>query len=160
MLDTAKGRVCDWSVGDEPVGTCEMMRAVAAACAILAIADGKIAPDDRRRLFRAICDYARVIGFSDTELLRELAVHERNFAVDRAFGHAHAAAQIRPVARQRQAALRLLDACRFLVIADGIAHLRDFRAILTIKTLLGLERGHGQPARPVAIDLARLPGGL
>jgi tellurite resistance protein TerB len=162
MVETGKGRACEWVEDHEPVDSSEMMRAMAAACAILAIADGTVAPDEGRRLFRAICDYARVSGFSDRELLRELAIHERNFIVDRAAGHAFAAAQIRPIARERQAALRLLDACRFLVIADGIAHLREFRAILTIRSLLGLERLHTQPAhhRVIADLPSRVPASL
>lgn len=167
MLDMCKRDVCDrladGAAGHEPVGSSEMMRAMAAACAILAIADGNVAPDEGRRLFRAICDYGRVSGFSDTELLRELAVHERNFAADAAAAHAFAAAQIRPIARQRQAALRLLDACRFLVIADGIARLREFRAILKIRLLLRLDRDRGNPllsGQGCISDPPRLPAVL
>jgi tellurite resistance protein TerB len=117
----------------------EFMKAVTAACAMLAHADGKVAPAERRKFQWVTRAHGELARFSREELSNEFQVYELAFAVDLEFARDLVAENIKRLAPGDGDALFLVDACRAMILADGIAEATEFEALQSIKTLLGVD---------------------
>ena len=117
----------------------EFLEAMIAACAIVAHADGRVLPAERRKLHSAIRTHSDLARYSREEVYEGFLVHERNFILYPEAAYDRAVASIKPMAARRADALFLIDACRAMILADGIAEPEEFQAIRKIKKALGLE---------------------
>ena len=114
----------------------EFLKAATAACVMMAQADGNVVPAERRKLLRLTRANGDLACFSPEEVSRELLVHELSFALDSEFAYHVATATIEPIAPHRADALFLVDACRAMILADGIAESTEFEELQRIRTIL------------------------
>jgi tellurite resistance protein len=114
----------------------EFLKAATAACVMMAQADGNVVPAERRKLLRLMRTHNDLACFSPEEVSRELLVHELSFALDSEFAYRMAIATIEPIASRRAEALFLIDACRAMILADGIAKTSEFEELQRIRTIL------------------------
>jgi tellurite resistance protein len=114
----------------------EFLKAATAACVMMAQADGSVAPAERRTLLRLLRANGDLACFSPDEVSRELLVQELSFALDSEFAYRMAVATIEPIARRRADALFLVDACRAMILADGIAETSEFEELRRIRTII------------------------
>ena len=114
----------------------EFLRATTAACVMMARADGNIVPAERRNLLRLTRANGDLACFSPEEVSRELLFHELSFALDSESTYQTAVATIKPIAPHRADALYLVDACRAMILADGIAETTEFEELNRIRTIL------------------------
>ena len=149
------------------------LEAVAAACAVMAQADGRIVCAERNKFIWVTRTHGDLDRFSHEEISRELLVQELCFAIDFEIAYDLALASIRTLAPHRNDSLFLIDACRAMILADGIAEEAEFEALQTIKTLLGIELDprhetagawfHGQNANrcsmPASVRRSKAPTG-
>jgi tellurite resistance protein TerB len=117
----------------------EFLEAMIAACSIIAHADGKVVRGERRKLLSAIDSSGGLARHSREEVLDRLLAHELSFAMDCETAYSFAADSIRPMAARRADALTLIDACRAMVLADGIAEPAEIQALHKIRAILGLD---------------------
>jgi tellurite resistance protein TerB len=135
-----------WALGNIPIAQpsspnrrTDLMRAVTAACAMLAHADGKIVPAERRKFQWVTRAHSELARFSREELSNEFQVYELAFALDLECAYDLVAANIKRLAPRCGDALFLVDACRAMILADGIAEAAEFEALQTIKAILGVD---------------------
>jgi tellurite resistance protein len=114
----------------------EFLKAATAACVMMAQADGNVVPAERRTLLRLLRANGDLACFSPDEVSRELLVQELSFALDSEFAYRMAVATIEPVAPHRADALFVVDACRAMILADGIAETSEFEELKRIRTIL------------------------
>jgi tellurite resistance protein len=117
----------------------ECLEAMIAACAIIAHADGKVARGERRKLLSAIDANGGLARHSRKEVLDRLLAHELSFSLDPETAYRLAAASIRPMAARRADALTIIEACRAMVLADGIAEPVEIQALHKISAILDLD---------------------
>jgi tellurite resistance protein len=116
----------------------EFLEAMIAACAIIAHADGKVVRGERRKLLSAIETGGGLARHSREEVLDRLLAHELSFAMNPETAYTLAAKSIRSMAARRADALTLIDTCRAMILADGIAEPEEIRALQKIRAILGL----------------------
>jgi tellurite resistance protein len=114
----------------------EFLEAATAACVMMAQADGNVVPAERRKLLRLMRTHNDLACFSPEEVSRELLVHELSFALDSELAYRMAIASIEPIAPHRSEALFLIDACRAMILADGIAETTEFEQLHRIRAIL------------------------
>ena len=117
------------------------MEAVVAAYAIIAHADGEIALAERRRLMTIARNEPRLAPFSHEDVAQEFAMHEANYRLDNEVANVMALEKITPMRARRRSARAFVHACREAIVADGIIHPAEMRALAKIKQALGLELG-------------------
>jgi tellurite resistance protein TerB len=122
-----------------PAHDTEFLEAMIAACSIIAHADGKVVRGERRKLLSAIDSSGGLARHSREEVLDRLLAHELSFAMDSETAYRLAADSIRPIAARRADAHTLIDACRAMVLADGIAEPAEIQALHKIRAILGLD---------------------
>lgn len=116
-----------------------MLEAMVAACSLIAHADGEVAPAERRRTLTVLRDKLPTGIFSRSAVAEEIAEHEANFRLDPEVAQQIARERLAFVAGQPRAAQLVIDACRQIIPADGIAHPAEYRILAEIKALLGLQ---------------------
>lgn len=119
------------------------MEAFVAACALIAHADGELARPERRRLFTAARNEPRLAPFSHEDIAEEFAGHVANYAFDPELANEFAIEKIAPLRGRTREAHAIVDSCRQVLVADGVAHPAEYRALDKIKRTLGIEPGEG-----------------
>ncbi len=114
--------------------------ALLAALALMAHADGEMAGVERRRILALARDNVLLAECSREEIVEELAVHEANFRLDPEVAQLLAREKLVRVAGQRRLALMIVNSCRAVLPADGIAHPSEYRTLAEIRGLVGMER--------------------
>jgi tellurite resistance protein len=132
-----------------PTGNPDFVEALVAACAIIAHADGEVAASERRSFVAITRSEPALRAFSADRLLQEFAAHERNFRRDPELAREIAVAKLTTMRKRRRAAHAIVEACRLVIPADGIAHPAEFRALAKIKKLLGIEPDGGATPIPL-----------
>lgn len=117
----------------------DLLQALVAAYALLAHADGEAAAAERRRMLTILRENRALSIFSREDLVREMAEHEANYRYDPEVAQEIAREKLALANGQPRAALQILEACRDLISADGIAHPAEYRALASIKALLGVD---------------------
>jgi tellurite resistance protein len=117
----------------------EFLEAMIAACAIIAHADGKVVRGERRKLLSAIETSGGLARHSREEVLDRLLDLELSFALDPETAYTLASNSIKSVTTRRADALTLIDACRAMILADGIAEPEEIQALHKIRAILGLD---------------------
>jgi len=117
----------------------ELMEALVAAGAIIAHADGEAAATERRRILSIARKDPRLAGFSYEQLAEEFSFHEANYLMDPELANEMAIEKIEQVRSRRRAARMIVDACRQIIPADGVAHPAEFRALSKVKRILAME---------------------
>lgn len=121
------------------IRTADLMQAMVAAYALMAHADGEAASAERRRMLSILRENRAMSIFSREELVREMAEHEANYRYDPEVAQEIAREKLALVNGQPRAARQIVEACRDLIPADGVAHPAEYRALAAIKALLGTE---------------------
>lgn len=124
----------------------EFMEAIVAACVVLSCADGEIAQAERRRFITLARSEPRLATFSFEELSEEFAAHATTFAMDPELGRELAIEKIAPFRKRRREAYIIVETCRQLIPADGVAHPAEYRALAKLRDVLGLDPEGGAPA--------------
>ena len=128
--------------------TADLMEAMVAAYALMAHADGEVAPAERRRIFAILREDLAMSVFSRDDIAGEIATHEANFRLDPEVAQLIAREKLGQVLGQPRAVRLVVRACRQLIPADGVAHPSEYRTLAEIKTLLGVpDEGAFRPAR-------------
>jgi tellurite resistance protein len=132
-----------------PTGNSEFIEALVAACAIIAHADGEVAASERRSFVAITRSEPSLRALSADRLLQEFEAHERNFRRDPELAREIAVGKLKPIRKRRRAAHAIVEACRLVIPADGVAHPAEFRALAKIKRLLGIEPEGGATPIPL-----------
>ena len=114
-----------------------LMEAMIAAYALMAHADGEAAASERRRMLAILRENRALSIFSREELVREMAEHEANFRYDPEVAQEIAREKLALVSGEPRSIRIVIEACRELIPADGIAHPSEYRVLATIKALIG-----------------------
>lgn len=117
--------------------TADLMEAMVAAYALMAHADGEAAAAERRRMLAILSENRALSLFSRDDLVRAMAEHEANYRYDPEVAQEIAREKLALVKDRPRAVAAVLDACRELIPADGIAHPGEYRALAAVKVLLG-----------------------
>lgn len=117
----------------------DLLQAMVAAYALLAHADGEAASAERRRMLMILRENRALSVFSREDLVREMAEHEANYRYDPEVAQEIAREKLALANGQPKAALQIVEACRDLISADGIAHPAEYRALASITALLGVD---------------------
>lgn len=116
----------------------QFMEAMVAAYAIVAHADGEVAPAERRRLMSLARHEPLLASFSRRDVAEELAVHEANFELDNEVAGEMAIEKLAPMREFPREARAIVEAAKAAIPADGIAHPAEFRALSKVKLILRL----------------------
>jgi tellurite resistance protein TerB len=120
-----------------PQNTEAMMTAFVAGCAMVALADGHLHPDEQQRLLRAMRRHPALSVFSRFDVLGEIEIHRESFArtpiaaVDHALDLIHA---LQPTPSQ---ARTIYDACIAVALADGRLEVDELCALNRVRAALG-----------------------
>ena len=145
----------------------QLLNAMAAACALLAISDGYIAVSERKKFLASVAAQPILNYFGHQAVAGQFALHEQELKKNPARGMREAFAAIRPLAARPQEAAAVVDACWAVLSADGFARRPEFHALDAIRRALGLlppEPGalaataHKVPMRPQEPEI--LPPGI
>lgn len=117
----------------------QFMEAMVAAYAIVAHADGEVAPAERRRLMFLARHEPLLAAFSRREIAEELAIHEANFELDNEVAGEMAIEKLAPLSAHPREAQAIVEAARSAIPADGIAHPAEFRALAKVKLVLRIQ---------------------
>ena len=118
----------------------DFMEAMLAAGAIMAHADGEMAGAERRKILALVRENPVLSIFSREAIVEEMSTHEANYRLDPEVAHLLAREKLVRVAEDRRLAHLILNACRAILAADGIAHPSEYRALAEIRGMLGFER--------------------
>jgi len=121
--------------------TSQFMEAVVAAYAIVAHADGEVAPAERRRLMLLARNEPLLASFSRREVAEELGIHEANYELDNEVAGEMAVEKLAPMREFPREARAIVEAAKSAIPADGIAHPAEFRALAKVKLVLRLHEG-------------------
>lgn len=114
-----------------------LMEAMVAAYALMAHADGEAAASERRRMLAILRENRALSVFSREELVSEMAEHEANYRYDPEVAQEIAREKLALVSGEPRSIRIVVEACRELIPADGVAHPGEYRTLATIKALLG-----------------------
>ena len=120
----------------EVIRSSQFMEAVVAAYAIVAHADGEVAPSERGRLMSLARHEPLLSAFSRNDIVEELAVHEANYELDNEVAGEIAVEKLEPMHKHPREAKAIVEAARAAIPADGVAHPAEFRALAKVKYIL------------------------
>lgn len=138
-----------------------LMEATIAACAIVAHADGSVAPAERIRMMELMRAHPLLALFPRDEVIHEFTRHTYNFVEDPTEAMHHAIRQVMQVAGRKRLARVVLDACLVITAADGRVDPREIEAVRLIREALDLPPDpNGAPAgtRPSPVAPAEAAG--
>lgn len=135
-----------------------LMKAIVAACALMAHADGEVAGAERRRVLAILRENPAMSVFSPDEIAEEMAAHEANFRFDPELAQQLARETLQPLAGNQRAGNRIVAACRALIPADGIAHPAEYRMLVAIKSLIAFDDAvtRSDPGRSAGVAAAQI----
>lgn len=114
------------------------MEALVAAYAIVAHADGEVAPKERRRLMSMARNEPLLAHFSHADIAGEFALHEANYELDNELAGVLAAEKLEAMRGHPREARTIIAAARAAILADDVLHPSEMRALHEIKQALGL----------------------
>jgi tellurite resistance protein len=112
------------------------MEAMIAACAAIAFADGSLDIRERRRIFTLMQTNPIFAGYSHADVAGEFGRHAQAFDEDFASAKQEALFTIKALDATRAEANVILDACRQVLEADGIADWREADTLAQIRAAL------------------------
>lgn len=116
----------------------ELLHAMAAACALLATADGHVAESERDRFLQCVTEQRILKEFSRAEILSAFEHYERDLKRDLAGGLRSVFAMLAPLSTRRDDALALVEACWAILSVDGFARKIEFDALDAVRRAMGL----------------------
>jgi tellurite resistance protein len=117
----------------------DLFRALIAAVAVIAHADGKLDLPERRKLVEAFLTSPAIAGFSVGELAEELADFARIHDYDPSAAERRALATLSVSVLQTAERQFIRNACYQVITADGLVHAAELAALHRIELALGLE---------------------
>lgn len=125
-----------------------LMDATIAGCALVAHADGEVAPAETQRMLAVMRTDPLLSMFPRDAVVAEFEAHGRAIALHPAQGRAQALRQIKTAALQPRLARVVLNACLAVTRADGRTHPREVEQVELVRDALGLASDPGGcPAR-------------
>jgi tellurite resistance protein len=115
-----------------------LLTATVAACALVAHADGAVAPAERRQLLALMRSDPLLSMFPHDAVEHAFATQERAFERDPAAAEAAALRQIAPLEERPRHARVVRDACRVMTAADTRVHPDELAALRRVAATLGL----------------------
>jgi tellurite resistance protein TerB len=115
-----------------------LLNATVAACALVAHADGEVAPTERQRVLALMRTDPLLSMFAQEVVQRAFAAQECAFERDPEAAKAAALRQIAPLAERPRHARVVFDACRVMTAADTQVHPTEEEALRRIGATLGL----------------------
>lgn len=115
-----------------------LLEATVAACALVAHADGEVAPAERRLLFELMRTDPLLSMFPRDVVRHAFTTHQRAFERDPEAAAEAALAQIAPLAERPRHARVALEACRAMTTADARVHPSEVAALQRVRAALGL----------------------
>jgi tellurite resistance protein TerB len=117
-------------------GQNELLEAMIAACAIIAHADGSVAPTERRRIFKLMRALPNFAAFPSETVELEFTRHEQAFSDHHELGRKHALEVVARLKPHPGETRLLLSACATVLEADGVYHPQEYAELSAIaKTL-------------------------
>ena len=135
----------------------KLMEATVAACALVAHADGELAPVERAQMLQFMRADALLSMFPRDEVLHTFYVHAAAFATDPKGARDAALRCIEPLAAHPRQARIVLTACLLLADADGQVHPAERQAVRLVREALGLGPDRGGSADWPALPPRHLP---
>jgi len=115
------------------------LKAMMAACAVVAIADGSIAFSQRIRIDQILETLETLKAFDPHEGVELFNHYAEAILADPKAGHTEAIKDIRPMAKDPDIARLLVRACRAVSEASGEISLVEKIELITLCSLLGVE---------------------
>ena len=112
--------------------------ALVAAAALLAHADGEVAPAERGRLMGMMRDEPAFAQVPADAVVEALAMHEANYRLDPEVAIEMAYEKLDAIRGQPRLCSAVVALCRALIPADGVAHPSEYRMLADIRARLGL----------------------
>jgi tellurite resistance protein TerB len=119
----------------------ELMEATIAACAIIAHADGEVAPLERARMMQLMRSDALLAMFPRDIVVHEFDLHTRAFDADYGNAVQEALRPILALAGRKQHAEVVMNACLLITAADGRVDPREIDAIGLVRDALNMKPG-------------------
>lgn len=125
--------------------------ALVAACAVVAHADGRAAPEEARRMLAVMRSEPMLSLVPAADVATLFARHGRAFQADPRRAQARALRSVARLAREPREARLVLNACLAVSQADGRVHPAELEATRLVRAALGLGPDPGSvPALPPA----------
>lgn len=122
-----------------------LMEATVAGCALIAHADGEVAPAETQRMLAIMRTDPLLSMFPRNTVVAEFEAHGRAFALHPMQGRAQALRQVGAAALQPRLARVVLNACLAVTHADDLVHPREVEQVKLVRDALGLASDPGAP---------------
>jgi tellurite resistance protein TerB len=133
----------------------DLMEATIAACAIIAHADGNVAPSERAQMLQLMRADPLLAMFPRDAVMEEFARHARAYDLNYGDAVREAIVPVMKLAGRKRHARVVLNACLLITAADGRVDPREVDAIRLVRDALNVEPDPGGvAARPVALTAA------
>lgn len=119
-------------------GSEDFLRALVAAAAVIAHADGRLELTERRKLVEAFLTTPALDGFSVSDLAEELSEHMRAYAYDPLLAQEQALIELAGLKLSLGERQAIRETCHAVIIADGLVHPVELGALHRIEGVLGL----------------------
>ncbi len=119
-------------------GSEDFLRALVAAAAVIAHADGRLELTERRKLVEAFLTTPALDGFSVADLAEELSEHMRAYAYDPLLAQEQALIELAGLKLSLGQRQTIRETCHAVIIADGLVHPVELGALHRIEGVLGL----------------------
>ena len=93
---------------------------------------------ERRRIYAAARNEPALAAYSHVDVVEEFSIHEAQFNMDPEIAIEIATEKLAAVRDKPSEVRAILNACRNILVADGIAHPAEYRSLTKIKAILGL----------------------
>lgn len=134
-----------------------LVHALAAACAMVAHADGQAVPAEARRMLAVIRTSPLLSAIPAEEALALFVEYARAFGANPPRARTRALRRIRRLAEEPRQARLVLNACLLVSQADGLVHPAEMAAVRQVREALGLGPDPGAvPALPPSPPRGRL----
>lgn len=119
-------------------GSEDFLRALVAAAAVIAHADGRLELAERRKLVEAFLTTPALDGFSVADLAEELSEHMRAYAYDPLLAQEQALIELAGLKLSLGERQTIRETCHAVIVADGLVHPVELGALHRIEGVLGL----------------------
>jgi tellurite resistance protein TerB len=116
-----------------------LLEPIVAACAMVAYADGWVAPEEEKRMAALIGDFRPIEVFGTDEVLRAFNEISRRFEDDHDAGEREALALVAELRTRPRHARVLMQTCCAIATADGALDGEERHAALRLCGALGLD---------------------
>jgi tellurite resistance protein TerB len=115
-----------------------LLAATVAACAVVAHADGEVAPAERRRVVTLMRTNPLLSMFPRDVVQTAFAAQQRAFERDAEAARSAALGVVATLAERPRHARVVLEACRAITLADARVHTREIAAMHRVRAALRL----------------------